>query len=51
LSSVTVGIAPFLDAAREAGPDLDVDRQPLFPPQREHATVSVNHFGGAREAS
>jgi hypothetical protein len=29
---------------------LDADRQRLFPPQREHATVSVNHFG-AREAS
>jgi len=48
---LTVGIAPFLDAAREAGLELDVDRQRLFPPQRELATVSVNHFRGAREVS
>jgi hypothetical protein len=41
---LTVGITPFLDAARAAGLDVDAARQRLFPAQRELATVSVNHF-------
>jgi hypothetical protein len=45
---LTVSIAPFLAAAAEAGLELDVDRQRLFPPQRELATVSVNYFRRAR---
>jgi hypothetical protein len=41
---LTVGITPFLDAAREAGLEADPTHQRLFPAQRELATVSVNHF-------
>ncbi|HEU4578948.1 MAG TPA: hypothetical protein VFS67_11875 [Polyangiaceae bacterium] len=41
---LTVGITPFLEAARAAGLEVDPARQRLFPAQREQATVSVNHF-------
>ena len=41
---LTVGITPFLDAAREAGLEVDPAHQRLFPAERELATVSVNHF-------
>lgn len=41
---LTVGVGPFLDAAREAGLEVDPTRQRLFPAERELATVSVNHF-------
>lgn len=41
---LTVGVEPFLSAAREAGLVAAPEHQRLFPPQRELATVSVNHF-------
>jgi hypothetical protein len=41
---LTVGVAAFLDAAREAGLDVDFARQRLFPAERDLAAVSVNHF-------
>jgi hypothetical protein len=41
---LTVGVTPFLDAAREAGLEVDPAHQRLFPAERELATVSVNHF-------
>ena len=41
---LTVGIGPFIDAAREAGLEVDPTRQRLFPAQPELASVSVNHF-------
>jgi hypothetical protein len=43
-AQLTVGIAPFLAAAREAGLAADEAHQRLFPPVPELATVSVNHF-------
>jgi hypothetical protein len=47
---LTVGIAPFLAAAGEAGLEVDPAHQRLFPAQRELATVSVNHFRRASGA-
>lgn len=47
-AQLTVGIAPFLAAAREAGLAPDEAHQRSFPPVPELATVSVNHFQHAR---
>jgi len=41
---LTVGVEPFLHAAREAGLEASPEHQRLFPARRELATVSVNHF-------
>lgn len=45
---LTVGVEPFLSAAREAGLLAEPALQRLFPAQPELATVSVNHFQLAR---
>lgn len=50
-AQLTVGVAPFLAAAREAGLLADEAHQRLFPPQPELATVSVNHFQQAQAPS
>lgn len=47
---LTVGVASFLSAAREAGLRADPALQRLFPARPELATVSVNHFQLARAA-